>query len=417
MREARATETDTSVAAARILTDAAAELLRLGQFAQAAELARLALAEHEAMPAAHGVLAATLDETGDQREAMAHWQRAAALAPREPQFAFNLALALLLRGRYREGLRHYEARMLHGERWISLAAKGSFEGLHHRMPRPGDDLRGKNVLVFTEQGLGDCLWAARWLPALAGTGARVTLACRPTLRPLLASVPGVEAVVTPPPDQPQAKINLGMLSGRFQHFLPIMSLPWILGVDETDLLRGAALPWCRPDPDRVAHWRHRYETAAPGARRRVGLVWRVNPESASYYQRLLPLRDFAALARADVQVINLQGGVSEGRQALASVVPGFLDPLTDGEPPLNEYAAMLAATDLLLTTDTMPAHLAGSIGHPCHVAVPAAPAFYWVLGRDDSPWYPRMRLFRQARRGDWIAPIAAMIAAGLELPT
>lgn len=415
MRETGAAATDAAVAAARILAEAAGDLFRLGQFPQSAELARMALDQNEASPAAHGILAAALDETGDAQDALPHWERAAALAPQEGQSAFNLSLALLVRGRYREGLQRYESRMLQGERWISLAAKASFEGLHHRMPRPGDDLRGRTVLVFTEQGLGDCIWAARWLPALAATGARITLACRPALRPLFEGLAGLEDLVTPPPGQPRAKINLGMLSGRFQHFLPIMSLPWILGVDAKDLLRGALLPWFRPDAARVAHWRHRYETAAPDARLRIGLVWRANPESVSYGQRMLPLHGFVALARPDIQVINLQGGAPEGREDLAHVVPGCLDPIADGEPPLDDYAAMLAATDILLTADTMPAHLAGSMAHPCHVAVPAAPNFYWVIGRDDSPWYPRMRLFRQARRGEWAAPVAAMIAAALEL--
>lgn len=414
MSDTRAVAADPAVAAARILAEAAGDLFGLGQFPQAEKIARMALAQHEALPAAHGVLAATLDETGGPQDALPHWERAAALAPQEPQAAFNLSLALLVRGRHCEGLQRYESRMLQGERWISLAAKGSFEGLHHRMPRPGDDLRGRTVLVFTEQGLGDCIWAARWLPALAGTGARVTLACRPALRPLFGGLAGLDEVVTPPPGQSHAKMNLGMLSGRFQHFLPIMSLPWILGVDEADPLRGAVLPWFRPEPARVAQWRSRYEAAAPGARLRVGLVWRANPESPSYGQRMLPLRAFAALARPDVQVINLQGGAPAGREALADVVRGCHDPLADGEPPLDDYAAMVAATDLLLTADTMAAHLAGSMSHPCHVAVPSAPNFYWVLGRDDSPWYPRMRLFRQVRRSDWADPIAAMTAAALD---
>jgi len=116
--------------------------------------------------------------------AMDFWQRAVAAAPASPGHRFNLSLALMREGRLSEGLALQEARY-DREKWTSITAQDSLAGLMHRLPRPGDDLAGKRVLVFTEQGLGDCVWAARWLPALAARGPRLSLAVRPALRPLL----------------------------------------------------------------------------------------------------------------------------------------------------------------------------------------------------------------------------------------
>jgi len=116
----------------------------------------------------------------------------------------------------------------------------------------------------------------------------------------------------------------------------------------------------------------------------------------------VPVKALTALAElAGVGFVNLQGGPAEGRAELASVIPRAFEALGAGEPLLDEFAAAVAATDILVTADTMAAHLAGAMGHKACVLVPAVPHFYWGLNRDDCPWYPTLRLFRQQLRGRW----------------
>ncbi len=394
--------------ASLILAEAATSLLPLGRTAEVVELATLALQQPQPVPLAHAVAAVVAEWRRDWQAALAHWRQAAAPGPRQAQHRFNLSLALMLQGHWAEGLALYECRYDCSEDWQSFAAKGSFDGLRHRMPRPGDELAGRRVLVFSEQGLGDCLWAARFLPALVATGARVTLACRPVLAPVLGAAARFEAVMQPPAEQPETKLNLGMLAGRFDHMVPLMSVPWLVGVQGP---AGACLaPWYRPAAGRVAAWRARYVAAAPAARLRLGIVWRANPEGGSAAQKLLPVDRLAPLAAlADVQCINLQGGDGVARAEMAAVLPSSVDALAEGEPPLDDFAAAVAATDLLLTVDTMAAHLCGSMGHAGLLALPAVPAFYWGIAGDTAPWYPSLSLLRQPAPGDWDAVVRQLV--------
>lgn len=392
--------------AALVIAAAARELLALGDPGRARHLACMAL-ETCAEPAnVHSVMAGVLEATGEFAPALLHWRRAAAAAPASPGHRFNLALALLRAGEVEEGLALQEAR-IGKEGWSSLAAQGSLDGLRHRMPRPGDPLAGRRLLVFTEQGLGDCLWAARWLPALAATGARLTLATRPALRGLLAPLAPFEAVLGPPEDRPDAKINLAALAGGHDGFLPIMSLPWLLGIRSAG---QAGVPWLRPEPQRVAAWRMRFGDAVGPARRRVGLVWLANPENLSGAERSVPVEALAPLAAAaGAPLIALQGGAV--RAAAVAALPWLIDGLPGGEGPLEDLAAAIAATDLLVTVDTMAMHLAGSMGHPALVlAATSAPGFVLGPAREHCGWYPSLRLVRRQQQEDW-ADTAARAAA------
>jgi hypothetical protein len=378
---------------------AAHDLVLDGRLDLAWRAVELALAVDPDQANAHTLCADLQERRGDFAGALPHWQRPVDLYPDSPGHRFNLALALLRRGAWQEGFALAEARLEKPD-WSSLAALGSFAGLRHRVPALGADLSGKRVLAFTEQGLGDNIWAARWLPALAARVGNLDIAARPALRPLLAKqVPG--QFLAPPDDTPAAKLNLAALAGQYDAFVPLMSLPHVLG----DMTVEPA--WLRPDKLRVAHWRQIYAAAFPGLTRFVGVVWRANPESGSAAERDLPPALFDSLT--GVGVVNLQGGAVDGRAAL----PGAFDPLAGGQPPLDEFAAMIAATDLLLTADTMAAHLAGAMGHDGIVAVPSVPNFYWGIGVGVSPWYPSLRLARQAAGADWADAMALMVRAAL----
>lgn len=386
--------------AALAIGRAAHEVLALGEVTLARRLAALALETSEVEANLHSVMAGVLEAEGRHAEALPHWRRAVACAPDSVGQRFNLALALMRAGELAEGLALQEARY-DKEKWTSLAAAGSLDGLLHRIPRLGDALGGKRVLVFTEQGLGDCVWAARWLPRLAATGARLSLATRPELRELLSERAPFEDVLGPPPDEPKAKLNLAALAGRFEAFLPIMSLPWILGVTRSE---PDGVPWLRPDPAEIAAWRRRHKAALPGARLIVGLAWLANPESQSGAVRSLPAEALAPLGElSGVGFVSLQGGDAGPRRRLLELLPRATDALSGGEVPLSQLAAAIAATDVLITVDTLAMHLAGSMGHPAVVALShQAPGFLPGLAKTCG-WYPSLTLLRRRSEETWQA--------------
>ncbi len=391
-----------------ILAAAAHELLAAGDIERAHSLARMALATADPQPNCHSVMAGIQEALGQWDPALAHWRDAVRLAPQSPGQRHNLAIALMTRDRWVEAADHYDARIDKAD-WTSLAAKGSLDGIRFRLARLGDALAGRPVVVFSEQGLGDCVWASRWLRPLTGLGADVTVAVRPALAPLIALIAPELPRLVPPSDQADAKINLAALAGRFDRMIPFMSLPFLFGV--TAPTADPGVPYLAPDPARVAAWRARYAEALPG-RRPIGVVWRANPANGSASRRSIAAEAFAPLACADdTGFVNLQGGPTEGRQAMHAVLPAMFDALAEGEPPLDELAAAIAATDGLVTVDTMAAHLAGAMGHRAWVLVPAEPHFYWGLGRSECPWYPGSRLFRQTRRDNWADAIASVRAA------
>ena len=389
------------------LTEAGHDLIRSGRLDLAWRAVALARDVDPGLPNAQTLRAHLLETRGDFAAALAHWREAVRLLPASAGHRFNLALALLRDGALAEGFRHAEARLEKPD-WVSLAVKSSFAGLLHRIPRAGEDLSSRRVLAFTEQGLGDNIWAARWLPVLRALSGTLDLACRPALRPLLSRLITGD-VIGPPAGQEVAKLNMAALAGTYDSFVPLMSLPHVLGVTQPE-----AETWLAPDPARVAAWRQRYHEALPGMNRFVGIVWRANPETGSAASRFVPPETLHGLhdaGRGGIGIINLQGGAAEGR-----TFDGAFDPLANGEPPLDDYAAMIAATDLLLTADTMAAHLAGAMGHNAIVATPALPNFYWGSTGDRSPWYASLRLIRQAPADGWAEAGAAMVQAALAIP-
>jgi ADP-heptose:LPS heptosyltransferase len=312
--------------------------------------------------------------------------------PNAPQVRLNLALSLLRFGDYREGLALYEAR-LDKPTWSAFATAQSRAASGQLLLRPGDPVEGRRVLVLAEQGLGDAIMAARYVPLLAQRGARIVLACNPTLRPFFARVPGIDTLLSPPADQPLAQINLAALA--FDAWVPLLSLPRWFGTEVTNI--PAEVLYWTPDPARVAHWRERFASAGRPGAAKIGLVFAANPASANYAERSMQMGDLEPLlALEGVDFVNLQHGPL-GREIAA---PGLIDPLT-AEMPLDDYAAAIAATDLLFTVDTMAAHLAGAMGHPVWIAVPFSPQWTWGFARATTPWYPSARLFRQTERRNW----------------
>jgi len=380
--------------AAEILAAAAKNFLDLGRLDLARHVSGLALAENAQCANAHSVQGVVHDVLAEWQDGLDHARRAVELQPGSPQLEYNLALSTLRLDDYPQGFALMEARLDKPD-WTGFAIAPSRAAERHRLLLPGDPVEGRRILVIIEQGLGDCIMFARYLPLLAGRGARITLACSPPLRPLFERVAGIEVLLSPPPEQPLAKINLSL--AEFEAWVPLLSLPYYFGTEFASV--PAKIPYLSADPVRIAAWRERYKAAGRRGTPKVGLVFQANPQSGSSADRSLSIGDLAPFLRiAEIDPVNLQGGAA-GRQ-LAAEYPGIID-ATNPEIPLDEFAAAVAATDLVITVDTLAAHCAGALGHPVWVMVPYSPHWCWGVGRDLTPWYPTARLFRQDVRQNW----------------
>jgi ADP-heptose:LPS heptosyltransferase len=382
------------MSAAGGLAHSAKYLLERGRLELARKVANVALAEDADCADAHSVMHVICDEVGEWVEGLRHARRAAELIPGSAQLRYNLALSALRLDDYRTGFALMEARIDKPD-WTGLAIAPSRSAERHRLLRPGEPVDGKQVLVVIEQGLGDCIMFSRYLPMLAARGARITLVCSPPLRSIFARIAGIDTLLSPPPDQPFAKINLSQ--AQFDFWVPLLSLPFYFGTEFATV--PAEIPYLSIDPARAAARRQRYEARGRPGMPKIGLVYHANPASASAIDRSIPLADLAPLFDLrDIDWVNLQGGPA-GRE-LAAAHPGIIDATKD-EPPLDEFAAALAATDLVVTVDTMAAHCAGALGHPFRLLLPFSPHWCWGLGPDRTPWYPTARLFRQTARRSW----------------
>jgi tetratricopeptide (TPR) repeat protein len=289
---------------------------------------------------------------------------------------WNLATAALLAGDLPLGFAEYEWRKRHDQ------YRRDFTNL----PGPvwdGSDPTGRTILVHAEQGLGDTIQFARYLPLIAARGGTPVLACEPSLIPLLSRIDGARAVskVDPLP--------------RCDAWIDQMSLPRAFGTALDSIPFSAG--YLSADPKLVAA-----HAAALPPGRRIGLVWAGNPLHRNDRRRTPPETVFRPLIeRPDCHFVSLMAGRS------LPGVPPPARPLTD----YAETAALIAALDLVVTVDTSVAHVAGALGCPAWVMLPHAPDWRWLLNRNDTPWYDSLRLFRQPSPGDWAAVIAEIVAA------
>ncbi len=324
---------------------------------------------------AHNNRGNALQALGRLPDALASHAQALSLKPDFPDARWNQSFALLLAGDYVQGWRLFESR------WeLPGNARNS----------PGDlwlgdtPLEGKTLLVQHEQGFGDTLQMLRYVPALAAQGARVLLQVPASLVSLAASVPGVAAVTSTTETLP-----------AFDACCPCMSLPLAFGTTLETIPAG--IPYLSASPAARSRWA---AELGPRTRPRIGLAWSGSPGHRNDRQRSVPLAALTPLLEAPADFISLQKEYRAGEpeQLVASGrVRDVAARLTD----FDETAGLLAELDLLITVDTAVAHLAGALGIPTWLLLPAAPDYRWLLGRSDSPWYPTMRLFRQTQAGDW----------------
>jgi Tfp pilus assembly protein PilF len=359
-------------------------LRHLGRQAEAAECLRRSVALRPDSADSWRNLGLVLRDLGELEEAIACFDRADALRPNHTDTIWDRAYAYLLKGDLAAGFAGYEVR------WGLAEAKP--RGFSQPQWR-GEDLAGRTLLVYAEQGFGDTIQFARYLPRLAGKGGRVVAECQPELMELLAGIPGVERFVAKGDALPDFDLQC-----------PLVSLPHILGtVLETV---PAEIPYLSVAPSDG----QRIETA-PGISARIGLAWGGSPTHKNDRNRSIPFEHFLRLAeRPDTMLYSLQkGGRTEVLQSMACAA--LIRNLAPRIESFADTARFVEQLDLVVTCDTSVAHLAGALGKPVWVLLPFAPDWRWLRERTDSPWYPTMRLFRQTAPGDWAEVFDAVRAA------
>jgi len=372
-------------------------------------------------PKAIAGLASALLAAGDVHEAESLVSKLLPLNPQSPQLylqAFNIKLA---QGNYeqaiaaaREGVARFpQSAELHFAHGIALLTTGDFTAgwdeyeWRRRIPFPGlpikevpmpcwdgRDLSDQRILLHTEQGFGDALQFIRYLPEVTRRCRRVIVAAYSEVLPVFGNLQGVEELV-----------SANDLWPEFDVHCPLMSLPRVLKTTLQNI--PTPIPYLTPDPTRKRAWELRLTEFSN--QRKIGLVWAGKKIHPNDRNRSMSLAAFAPLAAiSGVEFFSLQKGPpSDQTKTCPFKVTDWTGELND----LADTAALLANLDLLITVDTAVAHLAGAMGKPVWVLLPFVPDWRWLLDREDSPWYPTMRLFRQPRAGDWDLPMIRIVEA------
>jgi tetratricopeptide (TPR) repeat protein len=322
---------------------------------------------------------------GDVEGSQKRFQRAVALDPHHARAHYNLAFVHLLNGDYSAGWREHEWRWKRPE----------MQGQSLNTDRPiwdGAPLKGRRILIHNEQGFGDVIQFIRYAPLLAERGASVIVRCQPQLKRLLQNIAGVSEVIAdgePLPD--------------FDLHCPLLGLPMRFGTTLETI--PASVPYLRARDELVDRWKQRLPRSQ--GKTTIGLAWRgraiPDPHRSISPELLAPL---AQIQNATFVQLH-QADSADATGAIPQIdVNNFVNEFTD----FADVAAVMHQVDLVLTIDTAVAHLAGAMGKKTMILLPFASDWRWLRGRDDSPWYPTAKLFRQTRRHDWSDPIMRAIA-------
>ncbi|MGD0848363.1 tetratricopeptide repeat protein [Bradyrhizobium sp.] len=330
-------------------------------------------------------------------EAIEAFRRAVAADPTNARAAYELAHLLLQTGDFEQG-------------WAAREARWRMPGFSAEYPRFSqskwlgeEDVAGKTILVHIDEGLGDALQFARFIPMLAARGARVILVVQDALVSLLSGLQGVAECV------PFSASVAGRLP-PFDLHCPLMSLPLALAARLATIPPPPALSPL--PPARVAAWEHRLGSRD---RLRIGLVWFGNPLQGNDRNRSMPLATLLPLLDLNARFVSLQKDPRPNDKALLNGRPDILD-VSDGLTDFVETASLVSCLDLVITVCTSVAHLSATIARPTWVMLPYVADWRWMNNRDDSPWYPSVRLFRQDETRDFarvVARIRAELAAQL----
>jgi tetratricopeptide (TPR) repeat protein len=363
-------------------------MLAAERFREAEEILRRVIYERPDHIRAHINLGAALKEQGKYDAAIERLQKAIAAHPASAEAHWNYGLTLLSLNKFEEGWSEYEWR----------TALPGFAMQHPGTPQwQGEPLEGRVLLVHAEQGLGDTIQFARYLPLLQKLDGRVLFACTPRLHKLLRAVPGM--------------VELAPIDRLPKHDVqsPLISLPRLF---ENGLPYVPKNPAYLPaERARVEVWR---EALGETAKFRIGIAWQGSPDYGNDVRRSIPLVNFDRLVRTEgVEIVSLQQG--EGLGQIAEL--GWENRIRDYSAHMDrdgafvDTLAVMASLDLVVTSDTAIAHVAGAAGRPVQVALCHQPDWRWGLRNDRSAWYPSMTLVRQKTPGDWAEVFDRIVSA------
>jgi len=324
-----------------------------------------------------------LREIGEPEAAIPFLQRSIQLVPNAVTPNFNLSVAYLLAGDYTRGWPQYE------HRWNFEHLAGTLP--KHEQPRwTGQDLKDKTILVVQEQGLGDTIQFIRFIFGLHNAGARVILQVNDNLAPLFAGSPVISQLIDVK-DTPE----------NFDYWTPIMSVPGIMGVTLQNLPHQ--LQYLSARNDLAKYWQ---DVLGPKKRLRVGVCWSGRPDSWINRHKGMPFETMLGLIQRNpaIEWINLQVECSEEQQKILEQagVKSFQGQVRN----FADTAALIHHMDVVISVDTAVAHLSGALGRPTWIPLNwYGTDWRWLLKRDDSPWYPSARLFRQPKLGDWVTVV------------
>ena len=323
----------------------------------------------------------SLRDEGRCAEAINNYKKAIRLKPDYAQANWNLSLALLLNGNYPEGWKGYK--------WRRNADLKILTDYHCTgKPRwDGSSFKSKRLLVHYEQGLGDNIQFVRYLPMVKAHGGTVIFETLKPLINLLQGFPGIDELVEYIPNR--------KLSLEYDVYTSLLDMPNIF--ETTVETIPSEVPYIYADSSKAQYWRNKIS----GPELKVGIIWAGSPEHGNDRYRSCSLNNFASLAEIEgVQLYGLQKGLA------ARQVDEFAEtiPVTNISKHFNDFtdtAAAIDNLDLVISVDTSVLHLSGAMGKPTWALLPYAPEWRWMLNRQDSPWYPTMRLFRQSNWSDW----------------
>jgi tetratricopeptide (TPR) repeat protein len=326
-----------------------------------------------------------LHEKRQMDEAISYYKKAMELNPEHIDAHWGFALTLLLQRDFPQGLREFEWRLkIH-----QLILK------RHVYSEPmwnGSDISGKRILLISEQGIGDTIQFIRYVPLVAQRGAKIVVQCHKELTSLIRGMDNIEAVVS----------HDEHIEG-FDTYCYLLSLPHIFNtIPETIPVR---IPYVTADPVLRDKWKERFSD--DDGKIRVGLVWSSNPKNTMlHYKKSFSLHTFSPLTNFNgVTFYSLQKGEAAAEVKNPPVGMKLVD-YTEEISDFSDTSALIENLDLVISVDTAVAHLAGAMGKRVWTLLPFVPDWRWMLDREDSPWYPTMRLFRQPSGGDWAAVIA-----------
>ena len=336
-------------------------------------------------------LSLVFTDMDDREHAVACLLRALGLKPDHADGHLALGQNLLAMGDFEPGWKEYEWRNL------TEAGKGTLPKMTSAVWN-GMRIPNGRLLMVGDQGYGDTIQFARYIPLIADRCQELVLGCSAEMGPLLSTIPGVKQYYSRWTDVPGHAAHCRLSSVPHLIHTTIETIP-------------AQVPYLFADPTRIAAWRQRLEAMLPHGVRRVGLAWTGRPTHPNDRRRSIPLARLAPLAAASrASFVSLQKPMPPADLAAMVQFPGFAD-LSADLADFGETAAVIANLDLIVTVDTAIGHLAGAMAKPVWIMLPKASDWRWLLERSDSPWYPTARLFRQQTPGAWDPVIAAVTAA------